>query len=127
MARILLAEDDAAVRDFAFRVLSRAGHDVVAAHEGQEALRCVTVPDAPFDLLVSDIRMPVIDGMTLSKLVHRHVPKMPILLMTGYSDADQGTLPPSVIGILQKPFTIEMLEDAVNKGLGPAVRRVAKG
>ena len=118
MARILLAEDDSAVRDFSYRVLERAGHDVVAVHEGQEALRCVTMMGAPFELLLSDIRMPVIDGMTLAKLVHRQVPKLPILLMTGYAENEGDALPPSVVGILRKPFTIGGLEGAVASAIG---------
>lgn len=118
MARILIAEDDFAVRDFTYRALSMDHHDVVVAHEGQEALRCLTVPDEKFDLMISDIRMPLIDGVTLAKLAFNHQPHLPILLMTGYSTADEADYAPSVVGVLQKPFTLEMIRDAVRSGLG---------
>ncbi len=118
MARILIAEDDFAVRDFTYRALSMENHDVVAAHEGQEALRCLTVPDDSYDLVISDIRMPVIDGVTLAKLIFKQQPDLPILLMTGYSTAEEADYAPSVVGVLQKPFTLEMMRHAVQSALG---------
>ena len=118
MARILLAEDDIAVRDFTFRVLTMDGHDVVHAHEGQEALRCITVSGNGFDLMVSDIRMPVIDGVTLANLVFRQQPNLPILLMTGYSVDKGETYAPSVVGVLQKTFTLEAMQGAVRRAVG---------
>ena len=118
MARILLAEDDFAVRDFTYRGLSMDNHDVVVAHEGQEALRCLTVPDDSYDLMISDIRMPLIDGVTLAKLAFNHQPELPILLMTGYSTAEREDYAPSVVGVLQKPFTLDMIREAVRAGLG---------
>jgi CheY-like chemotaxis protein len=93
-------------------------HDVVVAHEGQEALRCLTVPDDNYDLMISDIRMPVIDGVTLAKLVFKQQPQLPILLMTGYSTAEDSDYAPSVVGVLQKPFTLEMIRQAVHSALG---------
>ena len=118
MARILLAEDDVAVRDFVSRVLSMDGHEIEVAHEGQEALRLITCLGDPYDLLLSDIRMPVIDGVTLSKLVYRQQPKMPILLMTGYASGALDDQASSVVGVLQKPFTVEGVQEAVRSGLG---------
>ncbi len=118
MARILIAEDDFAVRDFTYRALSMDHHDVVVAHKGQEALRCLTVPDDNYDLMISDIRMPVIDGVTLAKLIFKQQPHLPILLMTGYSTAEDSDYAPSVVGVLQKPFTLEMIRQAVHSALG---------
>ena len=118
MAHILLAEDDLPVRDFVYRILQMDGHEVVVAHEGQEALRNITSAGDQFDLFLCDIQMPVIDGVTLSQLVFRHVPKLPILLMTGYSTEDFDEHVPSVIGVLQKPFTVNGMQEAVRSGLG---------
>ncbi len=122
MAHILLAEDDVAVRDFTYRALQMDGHAVMTAHEGQEALRCLTVPGDAYDLLLSDIRMPVIDGATLARLAFRQRPDLPILLMTGYYAGESEDYPPSVVGVLQKPFTLDGIRDAVNRSLGQALK-----
>lgn len=123
MAQILLAEDDCAVRDFTYRALQMDGHAVMTAHEGQEALRCLTVPGANYQLLLTDIRMPVIDGATLSRLCYRQQPDLPILLMTGYSDMREEDFPPSVVGLLHKPFSLDGIRDAVNSALRRAPMR----
>ena len=123
MAHILLAEDDPAVRDFTYRALHLDGHAVLSAHEGQEALRSLTVPGADIHLLLSDIRMPVIDGVTLARLCYRQQPDLPILLMTGYSDARPDEFPPSVVGFLKKPFSLEDIRDAVQRALRHAPMR----
>lgn len=127
MARILLAEDDFAVRDFTYRALSMDGHDVIVAHEGQEALRCLTVPGEMMDLLLSDIRMPVIDGVTLSKIAFQNFPKLPILLMTGYAADEANSFVPSVVGVLQKPFTLDGVQSAVRAALGRSHMKAFKG
>ncbi len=127
MARILLAEDDFAVRDFTYRALLMDGHDVIVAHEGQEALRCLTVPGETMDLLLSDIRMPVIDGVTLAKIAYKNYPKLPILLMTGYAADERDGYVPSVVGVLQKPFTLEGVQSAVRAALGRPHMKEMKG
>ncbi len=118
MAQILLAEDDFAVRDFVYRVLNMDGHEVFVAHDGQEALHYMTSSGYEFELMLSDICMPVVDGVTLAKLVFRHSPRLPILLMTGYSDHNSEELVPSVVGVLEKPFTVNGVQDAVRAALG---------
>jgi CheY-like chemotaxis protein len=126
MARILLAEDDTAVRDFVRRALEMDGHDVVPVSDGGEALERVTSPLEAFDLLLSDIRMPVMDGVTLALQVGRDRPALPILLMTGYAeqrDRAQG-LEALIKGIVEKPFTLEHIRTRVHTVLvdiSPAV------
>ena len=85
MARILVAEDDGPVRDFVRRALEMDGHTVTAAHDGGEALERLTSPVQTFDLLLADIRMPVVDGIALALQLARDKPDLPILLMTGYA------------------------------------------
>lgn len=120
MARILLAEDDIAVRDFVRRALEMDGHDVVSVHDGGEALERVTSPVEDFDLLLSDIRMPVVDGVALALQVGRDRPELPILLMTGYAEhRDRAYGLDSLIkGIVQKPFTLEHICAQVRDALG---------
>lgn len=118
MAKLLVAEDDFAVRDFVRRGLEMAGHEVVAVHEGQEALRRFEARGDVYDLLISDIRMAVIDGVTLARLVYKEQPQLPILFMTGYSsNLDENEFIPSVVGVINKPFTLSQIQDAVDSAL----------
>lgn len=116
MARILLAEDDVAVCDFVRRALEMDGHDVVPVHDGGEALERLMSPLEQFDLLLSDIRMPVVDGVALALQVARDKPDLPILLMTGYAEhRDRAYGLDSLIrGIVQKPFTLAQIREEVN-------------
>lgn len=122
MARILLAEDDTAVRDFVRRALEMDGHDVVPAHDGGEALERALSPIEEFDLLLSDIRMPVIDGVALALQVGRDRPELPILLMTGYAEHRERAygLETLIKGIIQKPFTLEHIRSQVRDVLDAA-------
>lgn len=116
MARILLAEDDVAVCDFVRRALEMDGHDVVPVHDGGEALERLMSPLEHFDLVLSDIRMPVVDGVALALQVARDKPELPILLMTGYAEhRDRAYGLDSLIrGIVQKPFTLAQIREEVN-------------
>ena len=119
MARILLAEDDVAVCDFVRRALEMDGHDVVPVHDGGEALERLMSPLEEFDLLLSDIRMPVVDGVALALQVGRDKPELPILLMTGYAEhRDRAYGLESLIrGIVQKPFTLAQIREEVKSVL----------
>ena len=119
MARILLAEDDAAVRDFVRRALEMDGHDVVPVSDGGEALEKALSPIEDFELLLSDIRMPVVDGLALALQVGRDRPELPILLMTGYAEhLEQAYGMDALIkGIIQKPFTLERIRSEVRDAL----------
>lgn len=122
MARILLAEDDMAVCDFVRRALEMDGHDVVPVHDGGEALDKLLSPLEQFDLLLSDIRMPVMDGVALALRAARDSPGLPILLMTAYAEQRERAdgLEALVQGIVQKPFTLSRIRDEVNAALGAA-------
>ncbi len=119
MAQVLLAEDDSAVRDFVRRALELSGHDVTVARDGGEACHLITSGTHKFDLLVSDIKMPVMDGITLALIAAEKVPDMPILLMTGYADQRERAygLEAIITGLLYKPFTLEDITAAVDKAL----------
>ena len=81
MARILLAEDDDNVRQFVARALEHAGHEVVAAEDGGLAAEIAESEGGAFDLLLSDLKMPVMDGIALALQVAPRFPKMLIVLM----------------------------------------------
>src|SRR6202051_3470014 len=86
MARILIAEDEEALRGFVVRALTQDGHEVFAAPDGAEALDVLTRNGGRFDLLLADIKMPVMDGIALALAVARDDPDLVILLMTGFAD-----------------------------------------
>jgi len=123
--RILLTEDDDAVRTFVCRALELDGHSVVVATDGQEALDRLTETDGAYDLLVSDVKMPVMDGITLAHNASDRWPRLPILLMTGFADQRERAedLQAVIRDVLRKPFTLQEIRDAVSDaGEGAAAR-----
>lgn len=86
MAKILIAEVDDTVRGFLIRVLAGDGHDLTEAADGAAALDALNRADGKFDLLLSDVKMPVMDGIALALETGRNHPDIPIMLMTGYAD-----------------------------------------
>jgi len=111
-----------AVREFVMRALQRDGHDVTAVGDGRAALDAIRTQ--PFDMLLSDIVMPELDGIALALKVAEEFPQIPILLMTGFAAErqrahDVDTLEPEVI---PKPFTLKQLREAAARTLarGPA-------
>lgn len=82
--RILVAEDDAVVRGMIHRVLADEGCEVIAARHGEEALRLVLQAGPPVDLVVTDVRMPRMDGWELGRLLGDRWPELPILYISGW-------------------------------------------
>lgn len=117
MARILVVEDEESVRDFVTRVLTMHGHSVLIAEDGAEAVELMG--SHHFDMLLSDIAMPMMDGISLALKVRATRPHVPILLMTGFADERQRAhnLTLLIEGLITKPFNMEQLLAAVNKAL----------
>lgn len=113
MARVLVVEDEPAVAQFIARALDTAGHDVVLAPDGGAAYALVRAER--FDLVLSDIRLPVMDGIALALVLGAEQPSLPILLMTGYTEEFEraGDLEGLIAGMLLKPFTLTQLRAAV--------------
>jgi two-component system, cell cycle response regulator CpdR len=111
--QILIVEDDEAMREFLCQAISRSGYYVEAVQDGTEALR--RVDESHFDLLLTDIRMPGLDGLELARLVRRRHPNLSVLLVTAYvQDALGATdLDGARIGVLSKPFNLSELIDRV--------------
>jgi CheY-like chemotaxis protein len=110
MARILVAEDDEAVRTFVVRALEHRGHTVEQVEDGLEALELLDT-GARYDLLITDIVMPGLDGIALALKVARDVPDLPVLLMTGYSAERQRAhnLDELICEVITKPFTLKAI------------------
>ena len=110
MARILLAEDEDTLRAMLVRAFS-AEHTVTAAADGAEALDLIAAAKGEFDLLLTDIRMPLMDGIALALSVARDYPKIVILLMTGFADQRERAhgLEALVHDVITKPFTLAQI------------------
>ena len=119
MARILLAEDEEALRAFITRALAQDGHEVVACADGGEALDALTREQGRFDLLLTDIRMPVMDGIALALAAARDHPELMILLMTGYADQRERAhgLDALIHDVIAKPFSLSEIKKAVAEAL----------
>ena len=111
MARILLAEDDAAARDFVKRALENDAHEIVTATEGAEALAALDADGRGFDLLITDYQMPAMDGLSLAEKASKVRPGLPILLMSGFSidRAQLAAVSANIVGLIAKPFTLEQI------------------
>ncbi|WP_119306449.1 response regulator [Cohaesibacter haloalkalitolerans] len=119
MARILLTEDDDGVRMFVQRALMMDGHDVKTAEDGTDALDLLVEHKGSFDLLLTDIRMPEMDGIELAKSAAGSWPEMTILMMTGYADQrERGEgLATIVHDVVSKPFSLAEIRRAVREAL----------
>ena len=113
MGKILIAEDEASVQAFVERALRHCGHETVTAGDGLAAL--VALKEQSFDLLLTDIVMPGLDGIALALKASKDHPEMKILLMTGYASERQRAhnLEALIHRVIAKPFTLEEICAAV--------------
>ncbi len=119
MAKILIAEDDDVVREFIVRALNGDGHDLIETADGASALDALTQSNGEFDLLLSDVKMPGIDGIELALATGRRHPDIAIMLMTGYADQRERAhgLDALVHDVLSKPFSVDQIKGAVREAL----------
>jgi DNA-binding NtrC family response regulator len=118
MARILVADDDDAIRGLVVRALEQDGHQTVAARDGVQAYDNLSL-DAGFELLLSDIKMPAMNGIELAMAAARKDPGLVILLMTGYADQREHAhdLDALVHDVIAKPFSVDQICGAVSEAL----------
>lgn len=110
---ILLVEDEDMVRAVAERALTRNGYTVTTASNGEEALAILN-DRSDFDLLVSDVVMPVMDGPTLVRTARETHPGLPILFMSGYAEEQlRKMIDLDRIAFLPKPFSVQQLAEGV--------------
>ncbi|KAA5803930.1 response regulator [Alkalicaulis satelles] len=114
MARILLAEDDDSMRDFLAKALERAGHEVDSVADGEEGLTALGEAPGGYDLLLTDIVMPGVDGIELARRAAEIDPRLKIMFITGFAAValNAGANAPAQAKVLSKPFH---LRDLVNE------------
>jgi len=117
MAKILITEDEDSLRLFVARALRLDGHETVEAPDGAAGLDALT--EGGFDLLLSDIRMPVMDGIELAHKASAAHPALKILLMTGYAEQRERAddLSSKIIDVVSKPFSLPDIRRAVAQAL----------
>ncbi len=109
MAKILLAEDDPAVVEMFERALTGDGHVVVSTGDGLAALEAAQADQ--FDLLISDVSMPSMDGIALIERLRVGQPQLPVILMSAVADelTRATQLVANHVRVLNKPVTLEQL------------------
>jgi len=119
MANILLTEDDDAVRSFVARALEMDGHTLTLAEDGEDGFDKLQEVQGDFDLLLTDIKMPFMDGIELARTAAPLYPDLKILFMTGFADQRERAdgLEDIVIDVVSKPFTLTEIKRAVTAAL----------
>ena len=108
-ARILLVEDEDAVRTFSTRALTNKGYEVITAEHGEAGLTVFKEQTKPIDLLITDVMMPGMDGPTLAKEIRAIMPNLKIIFVSGYTEEKLKDTLGDKIYFLAKPFTLKQL------------------
>ena len=119
MPRVLIADDEESMRTLVGRAIAMDGHTIVTAQDGAEALEIISDEQGAFDLLLTDIQMPIMDGIALALAVARDFPSLTILLMTGFADQRERAsgLNAIVHDVVTKPFSVADIRTAVADAL----------
>jgi excisionase family DNA binding protein len=117
-ARVLVVDDEASIRDLLSKTLALAEYDVDTAADASTALGRVRA--AEYDLLIADLRMPGMDGLTLIRQVKRIRAELPVIIITGFSTESSAieAVNLGVAGYLRKPFRVPEVLAAAAKALG---------
>ncbi len=117
MAKIILAEDDSAMRRFLVKALQNAGYDVISFDNGLSAYQ--RLREEPFELLLTDIVMPEMDGIELARRASELDPDMKIMFITGFAAValNPDSQAPKEAKVLSKPFHLRDLVNEVQKML----------
>jgi two-component system, cell cycle response regulator CpdR len=119
MPRVLIVDDEASMRALVARAIAMDGHETVTAEDGAEALEILTREGGAFDLLLTDIQMPIMDGIALALSAARDFPRLTILLMTGFADQRERASNLNAIAhdVITKPFSVADIRTAVADAL----------
>jgi two-component system, cell cycle response regulator CpdR len=119
MSRVLIVDDEESMRLLVARAIAMDGHDITTASDGAEALEILGRTDIPFELMLTDIQMPVMDGIALALSAARDFPNVTILLMTGYAEQRERASGLSAIAhdVISKPFSVADIRTAVADAL----------
>lgn len=122
--RILVVDDEQAVRDLLARTLTMADYDVDTAPDGASAIDRLRAVE--YDLLITDLKMPGMDGLSVIREARRTAPDLPVIIITGYSTEASAieAINLGVAGYLTKPFRLPRILAATARALGEPVPAV---
>lgn len=118
--RILVVDDQESMRSMLTDLLDMMGHETFTASGGPEALE--RLRDQVIDLVITDLNMPEMDGMELTKRIKSATPGVPVIVITGYGTfhTERQVLAAGADGYIPKPCTIHRVQETVNAALGVA-------
>jgi two-component system cell cycle response regulator CpdR len=124
MSRVLIVDDEESMRLLVARAVAMDGHDIATAADGTEALEILANADSAFELVLTDIQMPVMDGIALALTAARDFPDLTILLMTGYAEQRERASGLNAIAhdVISKPFSVADIRTAVADALASRAR-----
>jgi CheY-like chemotaxis protein len=127
MPRVLIVDDEDSIRSLVARAIAMDGHETVTAADGAVALEIIGNEQGVFDLLLTDIQMPVMDGIALALTAARDFPELTILLMTGFADQRERASGLNAIAhdVITKPFSAAGIRTAVADALAARGARPA--
>ncbi len=116
--RVLVVDDEASIRDLLAKTLALAEYDVDVAPDGRTALERMRL--YPYDLLIADLKMPGMDGLTVIREAKRYKADLPVIIITGFSTESSAidAVNLGVAGYLTKPFRVPQVLAAAAKALG---------
>src|SRR3954465_3619634 len=116
--RVLVVDDEASIRDLLAKTLALAEYDVDVAPDGRSALDRMRI--YPYDLLIADLKMPGMDGLTVIREAKRYKSDLPVIIITGFSTESSAieAVNLGVAGYLTKPFRVPQVLAAAAKALG---------
>ena len=116
--RVLVVDDEASIRDLLSKTLALAEYDVDVSPDGRSALERMRM--YPYDLLIADLKMPGMDGLTVIREARRYKADLPVIIITGFSTESSAieAVNLGVAGYLTKPFRVPQVLAAAAKALG---------
>ena len=118
--RILVVDDQESMREMLADLIDLMGHEPRTVGDAQEALEALEESDV--DLVITDLNMPVVDGLELMKRIKGNAPELPVIIITGYGTfhTEKQVLSSGADGYIPKPCTINRVQETVNTALGLA-------
>ena len=119
--RVLVVDDEPDIRKVIGMTLTRAGYDVIEAEDGLRAIQVINEGENPLllDVIITDIRMPKINGVEATNYFQKQFPRVPLIVLTSFPDMEMATgfIKNGIVDYLIKPAAKEQLLNSVNKAI----------